>query len=114
MDPITSELAAKIMRPALDAAARRLVQSLEELDRARIQPLEAALKAIIKNPHGCTYCDYGELRRPPKFPHSRTDNTHDRACGYAMAAKLIGANERADSRGDAHETSIAEASEASK
>ncbi|TIR87392.1 MAG: hypothetical protein E5X05_01470 [Mesorhizobium sp.] len=89
MDRITSELAANLMKPALDAAARRLVHTLEEFDRTQVQPLEAALKAIIKRPHGCTYCDYGELRKPPKFPHSNPSNTHDNDCGYFMAESCL-------------------------
>jgi hypothetical protein len=85
-----NELAWDVMRPVLKTAGRRLLQTLEEIDKTRILPLETALKAIIAKPHGCIYCDYGELRRPPKFPDSDPNNSHDDDCGYAMAAKLIG------------------------
>jgi hypothetical protein len=77
----TAELAEAIMRPILNAAARRLAQAMAEIDKTRIAPLEATIKALLAKPHGCIYCDYGVLRDTPtarKFGH-------DDDCGFAMA-----------------------------
>jgi hypothetical protein len=76
-----SELAAGVMSPVLDAAARRLVQVLDEIDKTRVAPLEKALKAIIADPSGCVFCDSGKLRNPAKG--------HDGSCGYYMAEQVL-------------------------
>lgn len=43
----------------------------------KLRRLERALTAILKDPHGCPFCDSGKLRDTAKG--------HDPACGYALA-----------------------------
>lgn len=46
--------------------------------------MRSALESILRDPHGCPFCDSGELRNPAK--------DHDAGCGYALArAALKGA-----------------------
>ena len=39
-----------------------------------------ALRALMANPHGCRFCDYGMLRNPAKG--------HDDDCPYLLAGRL--------------------------
>jgi len=80
------EDAREVMDIVLKVAARRLVQSLEEVHDSNIRPLRNALKAIMAEPHGCVFCDSGKLRNPNK--------DHDPACGYALALDALGEAKR--------------------
>jgi hypothetical protein len=61
----------------------------KEIHDTQIVPAHKAIAALVANPHGCTYCDYGKLRIPPEFPHSNPFNTHDKDCGFAMAETIL-------------------------
>ncbi len=67
--------------PRLADARRKM--SIHEI-RLIIQHAQArhdeAMKAILADPHGCRFCDYGILRNPSK--------DHDNTCGYALVAAL--------------------------
>lgn len=50
--------------------------------------VEAALRAILKEPYGCVFCDSGKLRNPAK--------PHDPECGFAMAADAFSSQKRGE------------------
>lgn len=54
----------------------------------RTEQAHKTIAALIANPHGCRFCDYGKLRRPPEYPHSTPNSEHDDDCGFAMAEAL--------------------------
>lgn len=41
------------------------------------ESLTSALEALLREPHGCPFCDSGKLRNPEK--------DHAPTCGYALA-----------------------------
>jgi hypothetical protein len=49
---------------------------------AELQTTRAALRALLANPHGCRFCDSGELRRE--------DRSHDDDCPYLVAGDVLG------------------------
>lgn len=66
----------ELATPARDDYDRAVLCVLRDFDK-----IEAALRAVITEPHGCVFCDSGKLRNPAK--------PHDPTCGFAMASALI-------------------------
>jgi hypothetical protein len=47
-----------------------------------------ALRAILADPHGCRFCDYGKLRTPDD-----PSKAHDSTCGYLLAELALAETE---------------------
>lgn len=50
----------------------------------RREELIDALRALVRDGHGCRFCDSGKLRNPSKG--------HDPECGYVKAEKVLSMN----------------------
>lgn len=73
----------KSVRAALFAAVEctdAVQKEIEEL-KAICLEMQNALFAIVKNPHGCVFCDCGTLRVPNKG--------HEDDCPYTIAERAI-------------------------
>ncbi len=64
------------------ASARRAIsiRDFTHIIRHATADYKQALTALVANPHGCRFCDYGTLRNPEK--------PHDDDCPYATAERL--------------------------
>jgi len=64
--------------PDLAALLRKAsMRELYTLARHVRKPYQEALAALIANPHGCRFCDYGVLRTP-----NDPAKSHDDDCPY--------------------------------
>jgi hypothetical protein len=64
----------------LDLDTRHQIRELEdELSAAR-----KALEALLREPHGCPFCDSGKLRNP-----THPGKQHSLDCGFLLAEKAL-------------------------
>ena len=72
------------MHPVGETDAPNLERELERAHEewaTEALAYEGALRAILRDPHGCRFCDSGKLRNPEKG--------HDAECGYALAEAVL-------------------------
>lgn len=67
----------ELKSPSPEQTIRYLESRVMRLAEAN-KDLTTALEAIIREPHGCPFCDSGKLRNPNK--------DHTSNCGYALAS----------------------------
>lgn len=53
-----------------------------------------ALQALIKEPHGCVFCDSGKLRNPAR--------DHEETCGFAKARAALSQASSGETEGGEH------------
>lgn len=75
-----------------DAAVSVLVghpklAALSAPSQAQAGGVREALQAILKDPHGCAFCDSGKLRRSVADPSKLCE--HDERCGFKLAQKAL-------------------------